>query len=1523
MKWNIWLDELKTLPAEATEWDDYISFVEEVARLSESKLQERAQGQAKLGQVLEELLARHGATLTRFGLNGLEEWRLADCPPAQTSTVVSRIEGLTETLEQYEELLQKTLAQPVDFYEFRLLRNDLEDKIFLCCAPVAAIFAPAQTFPQIEAALELPALPAAPSQESEVTEESAEELPSNTNAIPEIVTLAPLALPSPNVDEEVNPTESLPVPLHGSNGVSGSLTVISQQDAEIIAHEEALHDEAEKLFDKEEAETPILDADGETSAHILPQSDNTGVSVQEVAIEKVAARAEIQPSAEESTPPAESSPKRLQIFISSPGDVGQERLIATRVVERLQGEFAAFVELVPILWEHEPLRATSHFQEQIIPPSSTDIVICILWSRLGTRLPEQFRRSDGTLYSSGTEWEFEDALASFQERGTPDLMVYRKSSEPLASMSDEEALLGRLAQKKALDTFIDRWFGNAQETFKAAFHNFPTPDEFERLLESHLRKLIKERLPKFSSDAEEGTFAIRWHKGSPYRGLEAFDMEHAPIFFGRTRAIGEIRDALVRHAAQGCSFLMIFGMSGSGKSSLVRAGVLPTLTQPGVVEGVALWRWSIFKPSDASDDLLYGLALALLEPKALPEIGMDAAELAALLREAPQRAVSSLHAALEKAALATQEQEQLASVPAARLALLVDQFEEIFTLDWLGAEERQTFVAVLSVLACSGLISIIATMRSDFYARCAEIPDLVKLKEGSGQYHLVPPTFAEIGQILIQPTRAAGLRFEVDPISGERLSDVLHDAAGKNPGALPLLQFTLDELFKSRTEKGVLTFEAYRQLGGLEGALAERAEAVFQSLSKAAQAELPGVLRALVTVDTERDSLIAARRVMINSVVTNEARRTLIKAFIDARLLVVDEAEGTGATAAEPVIRVAHEALLRHWPRLQEWLVGDIDFLRARTRITAEVTHWQTEDKRPDFLLREGMPLAEAENMISLRLTDLDSDTIEYIQASRQRVRRARRQKWTIISSVLATFFLMIAGFGTFSYLQWQKTAVQKKLALDAIGKWTYEIPDKLADVPESRPIIKAIFEENIALLDRILAMDSQTPTARREQAVNLQRIGDTWQTLGDLSQSRAAYQKSLAITEELSKNKPTPGAWRDLATNYEKMGESYQATDELQKAKDFFAKSLAIRTDLARGDFAPTAQRDLSVSLEKMGDVRQLLKDDKGAAQAYAQAWDIRAVLAQDKENTQAQRDLLVTAMKSGDVQFDQKVYDKARKAYDLALPLATELVKRAHKDGTATAEPLRDLSAVYDRIGELQLAQNQTDAAIKTFHKSLNIALELAKDKSNAEAQHDLSTSWNRLGVLALSQGKIAASLPLFAKSLPLLENLAKDKGNLQVQQELLEIYANIGDAQLSLGNLLPARAAYRKSLEQFELLKNTPVKDQVQPQAASALGQMAYLEVLYHRPKEAISDASRGLAMAPDQSWIAVNLVHGYLFNDQLDKAIALCRQNKQTKVHGKRFFDVILSDLQQFAANGLVPPDSATFKQWLAKNQKEQK
>ncbi|MCE9524913.1 MAG: hypothetical protein K8R36_02530, partial [Planctomycetales bacterium] len=123
--------------------------------------------------------------------------------------------------------------------------------------------------------------------------------------------------------------------------------------------------------------------------------------------------------------------RKIRLFISSPGDVGEERRITEATVERLQFRHAGRVQLEACLWEHLPMRASARFQEQIPRPSEFDIVVMILWSRIGTRLSNDVRRPDGTTYASGTEFEFEDALEAAKQRGLPHLLVFRKTARVL------------------------------------------------------------------------------------------------------------------------------------------------------------------------------------------------------------------------------------------------------------------------------------------------------------------------------------------------------------------------------------------------------------------------------------------------------------------------------------------------------------------------------------------------------------------------------------------------------------------------------------------------------------------------------------------------------------------------------------------------------------------------------------------------------------------------------------------------------------------------------------------------------------------------------------------------------------------------------------------------------------------------------------------------------------------------------------------------------------------------------------
>ncbi|HEV8363186.1 MAG TPA: ATP-binding protein, partial [Gemmatimonadaceae bacterium] len=278
-----------------------------------------------------------------------------------------------------------------------------------------------------------------------------------------------------------------------------------------------------------------------------------------------------------------SSVLSLRVFVSSPGDVGSERAVALAVIERLQLEFRGFVQLEAFLWERSVLRATDTFQAQILDIQRADLALFILWARMGTPLPsDHFHRSDGSQYNSGTEYEFERAREGYEKNRSPDILCYLKTAEFRLSMKDRTVRAQQVAELDAVSQFVDKWFRNLDGTFKSAFYNFEKTAQFEDLIEVHIRDWIRQRLP---STAPTSAIESMW-KGSPFRGLQPFEFGHALIYCGRTGMVSEILDVLRRRGADGRGFLMVTGVSGVGKSSLVKAGVLPTLTRPRVVEQV-------------------------------------------------------------------------------------------------------------------------------------------------------------------------------------------------------------------------------------------------------------------------------------------------------------------------------------------------------------------------------------------------------------------------------------------------------------------------------------------------------------------------------------------------------------------------------------------------------------------------------------------------------------------------------------------------------------------------------------------------------------------------------------------------------------------------------------------------------------------------------------------------------------------------------------------------------------------------
>ncbi|MBV8275818.1 MAG: ATP-binding protein, partial [Verrucomicrobia bacterium] len=750
--------------------------------------------------------------------------------------------------------------------------------------------------------------------------------------------------------------------------------------------------------------------------------------------------------------------KIIRVFVSSPGDVKAERSIADRLLRSTAEEFGIPVSvqysnflreerssvlpdtkvtgcelvLCPYFWEYQRFSSDLGYQDQIPNPAQFDLVICILWSRLGTKLHPRFRMPDGSEPRSGTEFELGWAKEQHKTTpGVPALQVYRNRSRPNPPVDAPEKLEEFLNQWKALEEFLSTWSRDGEGKFIGAFNSYRSLEEFERLFREHFRDFL---FTQISGERERLLMARRsrprrW-KENPFRGLEVFDFEHAPIFHGRTKEIGAVLEALEAQLSEHRPFVLVVGPSGSGKSSLVRAGVLPLLTQPETIEGIGLWRRAVTRPGAGGrdSDCFDTLASALLESSALPalenpESGDAVRDLAAELREHADSIALRLRDALDHAARewkieqthyltekerqfreagrpadaeTARDQRERLELPRARLALVIDQLEELFTSSF-SSDVQQKYVATIAGLARSGRVFVVGTLRSDFYPSYQQFPDLIELSRPAGKVDLRPPSGNEIGNMIRLPAEAAGLQFEEDQASGQRLDQALAEVATVTPESLPLLEHVLSLLYEAQAARSddLLRWSDYRQLGELQGALAKHAEAVFNTLQPHEQAAFPVIMRRLVTLGQGEEEVPNRRTVPYRDFVISTDHdadaRAFVDLFIKERLLVADtDPQG------EMTVTVAHEALLREWQRVKAWLKENRDFLRMRDRLDASLQLWDNRGKQKDDLLRPGLPLAEGEKLVKDFEESLSLEAINYVRASITERRRRRRVQDTI-----------------------------------------------------------------------------------------------------------------------------------------------------------------------------------------------------------------------------------------------------------------------------------------------------------------------------------------------------------------------------------------------------------------------------------------------------------------------------------------------------------------------------------------------
>lgn len=500
---------------------------------------------------------------------------------------------------------------------------------------------------------------------------------------------------------------------------------------------------------------------------------------------------------------------------------------------------------------------------------------------------------------------------------------------------------------------------------------------------------------------------------NPYKGLRPFLEADAGDFFGR-EALVEQLVARMSERGVGSRFLAVVGPSGSGKSSVVRAGLVPALRR-GAVPGSESWFVARMLPGvhpfEELESALLGIA-ARAPAGLLEDLGGDERDLVRVTESVLPRDRSEL-------------------------LLVIDQFEEVFTLV-SDEEARRSFLANLlrAVTAPESRVRVLVTLRADHFDRPLlhkEFGDLL----GSRTVTVSPPSAEELERAISRPAEGVGVS-----VDSELVARIVADVRGQ-PGALPLFQYALSEVFERRRDSR-LAADSYDEIGGVSGALANRAEELYRSLDEEGRAAVRQLFLNLVAPrDGSQDTRRRSRAELASLDLDRSAMEAAIEAFGASRLLSFDRDPATRA----PTVEVAHEALLGAWSRLREWIEEAREDVGTRARLSATAGEWLESGEDPGFLLR-GSRLDRFESWAAGTRIALTDGERRYLRASRaqreeeeakEEARTARERalerrslvRLRVLVAMLSVAALVAAGLTVFAFRQRGQAQRQGDLAAE------------------------------------------------------------------------------------------------------------------------------------------------------------------------------------------------------------------------------------------------------------------------------------------------------------------------------------------------------------------------------------------------------------------------------------------------------------------------------------------------------------
>ncbi|KXJ59552.1 MAG: transcriptional regulator [Alteromonas sp. Nap_26] len=702
---------------------------------------------------------------------------------------------------------------------------------------------------------------------------------------------------------------------------------------------------------------------------------------------------------------------------------------------------------------------------------------------------------------------------------------------------------------------------------------------------------------QFVNDEQAQAAQANWHDASPFLGLSAYSPAESKVFFGRNALTRELITRISTQFKQHRPFTLVMGPSGSGKSSLVHAGLLPRLLDTKGTNGIRAYDYVSIDVADINlatngfTNLLNELAANLLDwgndEKGVFD-GFSAQSLANALQNQPEEIINHIKKWFSEAVSGNNTG---VNVPYPCFAIVIDRLEALLAHSAVSENEKQKIFTLLETLSESNAFLVLLVTRNDFYPLISTYAPLMKNKARGAHLDIAPPSLSELGQIIKLPAVAAGLEWEWDDNSNASVDDIILADAAKEPNCLPLLQYTLQELYLQR-QGNTLQLTTYRKLGGIEGAIGYKAEALFAALPKGVQHAFNAVMPLLVNLTDEGANLTSksARWDELNT----DAERDFVKQMVDNRLFVSYLNQGTAS------FRVAHEAVLRKWDRVQQWITQHQSALSNKSSLTRQTKLWLADGKSSAYLLTEGKPLINAVALNDMPHIRLSKDEQMLIKVSAQKAKQKKVFKGVTVALLACLTVLSFAAM--LSSQQSQQLAERKRIeAENLMGFMIGDFADKLRSV-KRMDLLEGISEQALAYVEAAQEEDTgwfgtiaQEPSfeLRFQHALSLQAMAEVRYYRDDANTAKKLYEQADKGLEALLSEQPNNfGLLKAAGANAFWLGNiAFEAHDlnlagkQLKRYLNFSEEMLTLEPD------NDTALMEVSYATNSMGSVafRQL----------------------------------------------------------------------------------------------------------------------------------------------------------------------------------------------------------------------------------------------------------------------------------------------------------------------------------------------